>query len=107
MRHRIALVLAAAVGFAAGALVGCGLGDSPGDGGGGGSGPICYRDEDCVPNACCGRGTDAVHVSIAPDCRGVSCDGTCPPDMIECGCGIPVCRDNHCQAAFTANDRCG
>jgi hypothetical protein len=105
MRHRIALVLAAAAGLAVGALVGCGLGDPTLDSGG--SGPICYSDADCVPNDCCGEGTGAVHLSIAPDCRNARCDGSCPPEMIECGCGIAVCRDNHCQAAFTANDRCG
>jgi|SRR5215211_3931832 len=105
MRHRIALALASAAGLVVGALAGCGIEDFGNDGGG--SGPVCYSDEECVPNACCGRGTDAVHVSQAPDCRGVSCDDTCPSDMIDCGCGLPVCRDNHCQAAFTANDRCG
>jgi hypothetical protein len=105
MRHRIALVLAAAAGLAAGAPVGCGLGGAPLDDGG--SGPICYSDADCVPNGCCGRGTGAVHVSIGPNCSAVDCDGTCPMGMIDCGCGIPVCTDNHCQAAFTSNDHCG
>jgi hypothetical protein len=106
MRHRISVVVAAAGGLVLGVLAGCGLEDMAVDEGGG-SGPVCYTDSDCVPNGCCGRGTGAVHVSDAPDCRGVSCDGTCPSNMINCGCGIPVCRNNHCEAAFTSNDRCG
>jgi hypothetical protein len=107
MKNGIAVALAAAAGLGMGVLVGCGV-ELPDDEGG--AGPVCHRDEDCVPDACCGRATGAVHVSLAPDCRGVTCDGTCPPnlvDTIECGCGIPVCRDGQCQGAFTSNDQCG
>ena len=105
MGHRIAVVVAVTGGLALGVLAGCGLGEIPFDDGGG-SGPVCYSDSDCVPNACCGVGSGAVHISDAPDCRGVSCDGTCPANLIDCGCGIPVCRNNQCETAFTSNDRC-
>jgi hypothetical protein len=105
MRHRIAVGAAVAGGLVLGVLAGCGLEEFPIDDGGG-SGPVCYTDADCVPDDCCGVGTRAVHLSDAPDCRGVSCDGMCPPNLIDCGCGIPVCRNNHCEAAFTSNDRC-
>ncbi|HZA49878.1 MAG TPA: hypothetical protein VE549_04005 [Myxococcaceae bacterium] len=107
MRHPIAVAVAAAGGLALGVLAGCGLEGLSIEDEGGGSGPVCYTDSDCVPNACCGGGTGAVHISEAPDCRGRQCDGRCPSDLIECGCGIPVCRKNHCEAAFTSNDRCG
>lgn len=68
------------------------VGDTP-------SGPVCYSDSDCVPNDCCGEGTGAVHRTLAPDCTGVSCDGSCDPASIDCGCGIPYCKDSHCATA--------
>ena len=69
-------------------------------------GPICYLDSDCAPNDCCGEGTRVVHVNDAPSCRGVSCSGTCPANSIDCGCGIPVCRDQRCQIARTVSAEC-
>jgi hypothetical protein len=103
MRNRIAVALAAAAGVGMGVLAGCGV-ELPSDDGG--AGPVCYSDEDCVPDGCCGRGTGAVHVSLAPDCQGVSCDGACRVDMIGCGCGLPACHDSQCQVAVTSNDQC-
>ena len=95
------LVLGLALGFGAG----CGV-DLPTDTGTGGSGPVCFQDSDCVPNGCCGRGTGAVHVSEAPDCSGVACDGSCPANEVNCGCGIPVCSDSHCTVAVTTGPNC-
>lgn len=68
-----------------------------------GSGRVCYTDADCVPNGCCGEGTGATHVQDAPDCRGVRCDGACPPEKIDCGCGIPLCRDSRCATAVSSS----
>ena len=85
-------------------LVACGpIEDFPIDPGSGGPGDgrVCYSDLDCVPNACCGEGTFAVHIADAPDCRGVTCSGSCPPDRINCGCEIPVCRNSRCQTAVS------
>lgn len=65
------------------------------------SGAICYADSDCAPNACCGQGTAIVHASMAPDCRAVSCDGSCPVNGIRCGCAVPVCRDSRCTSAIS------
>jgi len=91
-----ALVLGAALGF----TVGCepvedALLDPPL----GVSSVVCYADSDCAPNRCCGEGTNPTHVSEAPDCSGVRCDGTCPPDSIDCGRCIAICRDARCAAA--------
>src|SRR5688500_7469283 len=69
-------------------------------------GAACDVDEDCVPNACCGRGTGVVHVSQAPNCRSATCDGTCSPATVQCGCGIPVCRDRRCGVAVTIGPGC-
>lgn len=61
---------------------------------------ICYRDSDCAPNGCCGEGTNPTHVSEAPSCAGVRCDGTCSPtDSIDCGRCVAVCRNSLCAAA--------
>ncbi|HVG58235.1 MAG TPA: hypothetical protein VNA24_06745 [Hyalangium sp.] len=60
---------------------------------------VCFRDSDCAPNRCCGEGTNPTHVSEAPNCAGVRCDGTCPPNTIDCGRCIPTCRDSRCAAA--------
>ncbi|MBX5484428.1 MAG: hypothetical protein IRZ16_21615 [Myxococcaceae bacterium] len=65
------------------------------------SGAICYTDADCVPNGCCGEGTAAVHRDEAPDCSAVMCDGSCDPNMINCGCAVPICRDSHCATAVS------
>jgi hypothetical protein len=90
------------------ALCWAGVGCEPVDDGGGGGGgdipaglsdTICYRDSDCAPNACCGQGTNPTHVSEAPDCSNVRCDGTCPADTIDCGRCIAVCRSSRCSAA--------
>lgn len=69
-------------------------------------GPPCYVDSDCVPNACCGEGTGVVSASQAPDCRTVRCSGSCNPNSIQCGCGLPVCRDGHCAVAYTSGPAC-
>jgi hypothetical protein len=60
---------------------------------------ICYRESDCAPNGCCGEATNPTHVSEAPSCVGVRCDGTCPPNSIDCGRCLVVCRDSRCAAA--------
>lgn len=60
---------------------------------------VCFRDSDCAPNGCCGEGTNPTHVSEAPNCTGVRCDGTCPTNTIDCGRCIAVCRDSRCAAA--------
>ena len=86
------------VGIAVAAL-GCGIEDLPVDEPP--SGHVCYSDSDCVPNDCCGNGDGAVNIVDAPDCRGVMCDGSCPPNMINCGCGIPVCRNSRCATAVS------
>jgi hypothetical protein len=62
-------------------------------------GRVCYADSDCVPNACCGTGTGAVHRADGPDCAGVVCSGQCPANQIDCGCAMPYCRDGRCSAA--------
>jgi hypothetical protein len=78
--------------------VGCGIADPQSDPQP--AGPVCYSDNDCVPDDCCGEATRAVHVSAAPDCRGVRCTGSCPTDRAECGCAIPHCADSHCTLAY-------
>jgi hypothetical protein len=64
-------------------------------------GPVCYADRDCVPDACCGRGSRAVHRSVGPDCSEVLCDGQCPEERVDCGCGLVICRSNHCAVAVS------
>jgi hypothetical protein len=92
-----ALLVGAALGWAAG----CGLGngeddfDTPPPL----SNRVCYKDADCTANRCCGLGTHPTHVEDGPDCRAVRCDGSCPPGTIDCGRCIPVCRDSRCVAA--------
>ena len=86
------------------ALAGCGIiDDFPTTDGGG---PVCYSDADCVPNDCCGQGTGAVHFSLAPDCTGVVCTGTCPLEQVNCGCGLPVCRLSQCTVAVSTDPQC-
>ncbi len=75
-------------------------------GGTGGSGPPCFSDQDCVPNACCGTGTGVVGIAQAPDCAGVRCNNNCPVGQLNCGCGLPVCRDGHCTVAVTFGGGC-
>ena len=60
---------------------------------------ICYSDKDCAPNDCCGKGTNPTHVTEAPSCTNVRCDGTCPANTIDCGRCLAVCRDSRCAAA--------
>jgi hypothetical protein len=86
--------------------VGCGPLDDLGELPQNPAGPICYQDSDCVPNGCCGRGTGAVHKDNAPQCGGQVCDGQCPTNGVNCGCGIPVCRDSSCTVATTVSDQC-
>lgn len=90
-----ALVLGAALGFAAGCEPIDPIGDIPV----GLSDTVCYRDSDCAPNGCCGEGTNPTHVSEAPNCSGVRCTGTCAANSIDCGRCIAVCRDSRCAAA--------
>ncbi len=59
----------------------------------------CERDSECAPNGCCGEGTNPTHVSEAPDCSGVRCDGTCPANSIDCGRCLAFCRESRCAAA--------
>ncbi|MFP2897112.1 hypothetical protein [Corallococcus sp. 4LFB] len=63
------------------------------------SSQVCYDDSDCVANACCGEGTAITHRDEGPNCTGVRCDGTCPPDSVDCGRCIPTCRNARCAAA--------
>ncbi len=63
-------------------------------------GRVCYDDSDCVPSACCGQGTRAVHQLDGPDCSSAVCSGSCPSQMTECGCGYPICRDGRCTVAL-------
>jgi hypothetical protein len=60
---------------------------------------ICYQNSDCAPNGCCGAATNPTHVSEAPSCAGVRCDGTCAANTIDCGRCVPTCRDSRCAAA--------
>ncbi len=70
------------------------------------NGPVCYTDADCVPSACCGEGTRAVHISQAPDCRNIRCNGTCSVNTIDCGCGLPICRSGRCAVAYSSGAGC-
>jgi hypothetical protein len=98
VRARSALLFAAAL------LVSCELPDpAPYDAG---SGPVCYDDTECAPNACCGEGTAVVHKSQAPDCTTVKCSGACPINGIKCGCAVPVCRNQRCTSAISPMTGC-
>lgn len=93
----------------AGATLACGpiFEDDEGGGGTGGSGgALCFSDSDCAPNACCGQGTGVVGASQAPDCSAVTCTNNCPSNQLNCGCGLPVCRDGHCAVAVTTGPGC-
>jgi hypothetical protein len=63
------------------------------------SNTVCYRNEDCAPNGCCGEATNPTHVSEAPNCSNVRCTGVCSPNTIDCGRCVAVCRDSRCEAA--------
>lgn len=91
-----ALVLGVSLGLAG---AGCEPIDSIDDVPVGLSDKTCYQDSDCATNGCCGEGTNPTHVSEAPSCTGVRCDGTCPVNTIDCGRCIPHCRDSLCVAA--------
>lgn len=71
------------------------------------AGTPCLGDEDCVPDACCGVGQNAVHVSEAPACAGVTCETSCDVTQVRCGCGVPVCRDSRCSVAVAVDPSCG
>jgi len=86
------------------AVTGCGVLDYVPPGGDGGI--ECYVDTDCAPNGCCGEGTAAVPLDLAPDCSGVVCSGTCPEGQVNCGCGLPVCRQNQCTVAVSTDPQC-
>jgi len=101
-RPLLVRLLALVFGMTLGGLAGCDLGtvDPPTEG----PPPVissrtCYTDDDCVADACCGLGTAVTHVAEGPRCRGVSCTGSCPPDSIDCGRCIPVCRNSRCAGA--------
>ena len=91
----VALALRAALGFVAG----CEPIDPPSEIPPGLSDKVCYVNSDCAPNGCCGEGTNPTHVTEAPNCSNVRCDGTCKADTIDCGRCIAVCRDSRCAAA--------
>jgi hypothetical protein len=89
---------------------GCGLDIDDLDGlGGDGTGPTCYDDSECVPNACCGEGNGAVHYTLAPDCSAIRCSAeSCPAYTVNGGTGLPVCRNSKCTVATTVgSDTCG
>ena len=67
---------------------------------------VCFTDQDCVPDGCCGEGSCAVLSSGAPSCDGVRCSGTCDPTTVDCGCGVPVCRSGTCTVARTVGGGC-
>ena len=104
-RLRIGRLAALTLGVALGFMVaGCEPVDPDGGGGGGGapaglSDTICYQDRDCAPNECCGLATHPTHVSEAPSCTNVRCDGTCPANTIDWGRCVAVCRNSRCEAA--------
>ena len=98
-RPRFARLAVLGLGAALGLLAGCEPIDPIDDIPVGLSDTICYRDSDCAPNGCCGEGTNPTHVSEAPSCSNVRCSGTCPPNSIDCGRCIAVCRDSRCAAA--------
>jgi hypothetical protein len=66
----------------------------------------CAINSDCVPDACCGRGTMAVHVLDGPDCSRVDCSAECPVNEVGCGCGLPICRDSRCTVAVSTDPGC-
>jgi len=81
------------------ALAGCGPIE---DGGGGVVGDPCQHTTDCVPNDCCGRGTDVVNVSRAPVCPASCPAGSPDPSnsTLLNGCGTPYCDGTlHCAVA--------
>ena len=83
------------------ALAACG---PTNDGGGGVVGDPCQTTFDCVPNACCGNGTDVVNVSRAPSCPApASCPAGSPDPSnttLLNGCGTPHCDSTlHCVVA--------
>lgn len=96
---RLGSLVALALGGALGLVAGCEPIDPISEIPIGLSDMICYRDADCAPNGCCGEATHPTHVSEAPNCGSVRCDGTCQPDSIDCGRCIAVCRDSRCAAA--------
>lgn len=67
---------------------------------------VCFVDSDCVPAGCCGESSCAVNVDDAPSCDAVRCDGTCDPGTLDCGCGLPVCRDGACTVARSVGGGC-
>jgi len=69
-------------------------------------GRTCYDDSDCVPNGCCGEAVNAIHREDAPSCEGVQCGGTCPESQVQCGCGVPVCKDQRCTVALQTGMGC-
>ncbi len=60
---------------------------------------VCYDNDDCTGNACCGLGTNPTHVQDGPNCAGVRCSGNCPEDGLDCGRCLVICRDSRCEAA--------
>jgi hypothetical protein len=70
------------------------------------AGRTCFTDSDCVPDGCCGMGTNAIHVQDRPDCSTVRCTGTCPVAQLRCGCALPVCRESRCSVAVTVSPSC-
>ncbi|HEX8698724.1 MAG TPA: hypothetical protein VF815_07800 [Myxococcaceae bacterium] len=98
-RSRFVRLAVLAAGAALGLLAGCEPIDPIDDIPVGLSDAICYRNSDCVANACCGVGTNPTHRSEGPDCSAVNCTDSCPANSIDCGRCIPVCRDSRCEAA--------
>lgn len=98
-RPRLARLLAFVLGGALGLAAGCEPIDVIEEPPPGISDTVCYENSDCAPNGCCGQGTNPTHVSEAPDCRNVRCEGPCQPNTIECGRCVATCRDSRCAAA--------
>jgi hypothetical protein len=102
--QQLALAAICAAGVLGGALVACGPLDE--DIFGPPSGRTCYENADCVPDGCCGQATAAIHKDDATSCTGVVCQGSCPVDQVDCGCGLPVCKEQRCTVARQVDARC-
>jgi len=93
-------------GILAGALLGLAACGPMDDGGGGVVGDVCTpgSSDECVPNGCCGNGTDVVNVSHAPSCPAPAACPAGSPDPSNTTllnvCGTPFCDSSgHCVVA--------
>lgn len=63
--------------------------------------PGCASDDECAPATCC-HATEAVHVSLAPDCQGDF--AACTDEFVSCSMDEPdvrpVCSFGSCEMAM-------